>query len=653
MISKVLELIINTKQAENALQGVDKGVQRIDNDLTKTEQEFQKVNKDADQLNKNISKVPNSTTKVVKGVKKIGIAIKGIGIGLLISGVAVLKDLFQSNQKIVDAFSIAFEGLSLAFNDFFNFISDNVSSITGFFKSIFEDPIGKLQAFNEAIEQNIINRINAAIDVFGFLSEAVVKFFNRDFDGALESSKKAGSSFVDMYTGVPDTINKVGDAIDSVSETFTEGTKSITEYTKSTFEAAKNAVELKNASELAMAANQGLIEKFDRQAEQQRQIRDDERKSLKERKEANDELGLILEKQQTSMLKNAQISLAAAKADLRSDKDSVEGKKAVMEAENELAAVRAQIEGFRSEQLINAASLEREELEMKNSKLAAENRISIERKKIAANQEETNLQRLEQLKKIDEQEREIELKRLQNVIDNANAGTQAKIDAEIAFNDAKLQFDKQALERQKEINDEEINLAKQKAAEQKQLDDQELANQKALQDAKFQLASSALNSISALANLIAQGNEERARAAFNINKAVGIAQVGINTSQAIMKAAAETTDFTPPQALRVANMVAMGVAGAIQIASIASQKFQPQGGNTPPPSTLGGGIGGGALGTAASQPANFNVVGQSGFNQISQAIQQQGPVQAFVVGSEVTTQQQLDNAIVSTATLGN
>mgnify|MGYP001312718226 CR=1 FL=1 len=59
-----------------------------------------------------------------------------------------------------------------------------------------------------------------------------------------------------------------------------------------------------------------------------------------------------------------------------------------------------------------------------------------------------------------------------------------------------------------------------------------------------------------------------------------------------------------------------------------------------------GGIGGGTSGTAASQPANFNVVGQSGFNQISQAIQQQGPVQAFVVGSEVTTQQQLDNAII-------
>ena len=32
MIKKILELVINTEQAENALQRVDKGVQRIDKD---------------------------------------------------------------------------------------------------------------------------------------------------------------------------------------------------------------------------------------------------------------------------------------------------------------------------------------------------------------------------------------------------------------------------------------------------------------------------------------------------------------------------------------------------------------------------------------------------------------------------------------------
>jgi hypothetical protein len=191
-----------------------------------------------------------------------------------------------------------------------------------------------------------------------------------------------------------------------------------------------------------------------------------------------------------------------------------------------------------------------------------------------------------------------------------------------------------------------------RVADNKAANDKIKANEQALQEQKFQLASSALNSISALANLVAQDNEQKAKAAFNINKAVGIAQVGINTSQAIMKAAAETTDFTPIQAFRTANMVAMGVAGALQIAMIAKQKFQPQGGSTTPPSTSStGSLGGGT--SAPSQPPSFNVVGQSGFNQIAGALTNQSPVQAFVVAGEVTTQQQLDNAIVSTATLGN
>ena len=39
-----------------------------------------------------------------------------------------------------------------------------------------------------------------------------------------------------------------------------------------------------NSSKLAEAQIQGLIEKYDRQAELQRQIRDDERKTFDERK---------------------------------------------------------------------------------------------------------------------------------------------------------------------------------------------------------------------------------------------------------------------------------------------------------------------------------------------------------------------------------
>ena len=150
-----------------------------------------------------------------------------------------------------------------------------------------------------------------------------------------------------------------------------------------------------------------------------------------------------------------------------------------------------------------------------------------------------------------------------------------------------------------------------------------------------------------LINAFEASNEKNAKKAFQLNKALAITTVLIDTSRAIMKAAAETTDFTPPQALRVANMVAMGVAGAAQVAAIASQKFQPSGnggGGTTPSVSTGG--------AAQPQAPQFNIVGQSGINQVAQALGQQQPVQAYVVAQDVTTAQQLNNNIISAATVG-
>ena len=57
-------------------------------------------------------------------------------------------------------------------------------------------------------------------------------------------------------------------------------------------------------------------------------------------------------------------------------------------------------------------------------------------------------------------------------------------------------------------------------------------------------------------------------------------------------------------------------------------------------------------GTSPSQAPQFNVIGQSGFNQIATALNDQQPVQAFVVAQDVTTAQELDNNIISSATIG-
>lgn len=626
MIKKVLELIINTGQAKNALKDVDKSVNRIDKDLVKTEQEFSKINTDAKQLDTTLKKVPKSTTKIAGGFRQIGTALKATGIGLVVAGFALLKELFQQNQKVVDVFSIAFESLSLAFNDFFNFISKNVGAVSEFFKKIFDDPLASVKALGNAIKDNIIERVKSALEVFGFLGKAMKKLFAGDFKGAIDEVKNAGSEFVDVLTGVDNSVEKA-------KEVISEGVTALTEYTKSTVKQATANVELKKTAELAAVANQGLIEKYDLLAESQRQIRDDERKSIDERIAANNELGLILEKQQAAMLENAQISLRAARAELKKDKDNVEAKKAVMEAENELAAVRAQVAGFRSEQQTNEAALEREAQELIKSRLESENNLSIERKRFDAEQIKDEKERLLALQKIDAEEAEIGRTRLNNEIELYKEGTQAKVDAEIALAEFEEQIYQQKVNRSNELTALELSNEEQtKKTRQENLDAFEQAAQTTM---------NALIAINELTQAFAKEDEASQKKAFQVNKAIGIANAIINTSVGVSKALASSA---PP--LNFINAAIVTASGVAAVKNIQKTQFNSSSFDTTSPSTS---TGGGAA-TSPTQPPSFNVVGQSGFNQVAGALGQQQPVQAFVVSGDVTTAQQLQNNTITQAT---
>jgi hypothetical protein len=86
--------------------------------------------------------------------------------------------------------------------------------------------------------------------------------------------------------------------------------------------------------------------------------------------------------------------------------------------------------------------------------------------------------------------------------------------------------------------------------------------------------------------------------------------------------------------------VASGLANVKKILSVKSPK-----GNGGASAPSGGG-------SAAPPAPNFNVVGNSGTNQIAQTLGNQQPVQAYVVANNVTTQQSLDRNIVNNASLG-
>ena len=184
--------------------------------------------------------------------------------------------------------------------------------------------------------------------------------------------------------------------------------------------------------------------------------------------------------------------------------------------------------------------------------------------------------------------------------------------------------------------------------------DKEKKREEELKDAKVAIAGSVLSSLSSLTDTFAGKSEASQRRAFNINKAIGIAQATMNTSQAVTKALAETTDPTPTQSLRIANAVAIGLAGVAQVASIAKQKFSPSGGgggggNVPTPS--GAGAGGG--GAQAQATPNLELFGQAnGLNTFFQAQgQEQQTVQAVISLDQFNTSKDKQAQIFENSTL--
>ena len=202
--------------------------------------------------------------------------------------------------------------------------------------------LGIVASLSEAFQQNqvIVDKVNTIFNAFS----------------------KTVNDFVDfmMSGNVLDTITGFfGALIDNPAETLQGVTKSMKEYGEETIKTAAAAVELEKNSRIAAAEQQRLIEQYDRQAEQQRQIRDDESKTIDERVEANEKLGKILDDQIAAETKLINQRIKAAELAVETN-NNIDNRVALIEAQTEKDALLARVEGFRSEQLINRVSLEKE-----------------------------------------------------------------------------------------------------------------------------------------------------------------------------------------------------------------------------------------------------------------------------------------------------
>ena len=266
------------------------------------------VAKDAKGITKALKGAETQTEDLGKAAKKssgffsgLGKAMKGLGIvGALAAAFTALKEAFGKNQTAIDLFNTATTALSIVFNDFFKFIENNVGPITEFFKDLFENPKDKIIELRDVIKEGLIDRFNEFVEVLGLAGKAFGQLIKGEFSAAFDTIKEAGREATDVITGVDGSFEKVAETI--------------TTYTKKVINNAKAVTENQKAAEVAAVKFAELNAQYLKDAEVQRQIRDDETKTFEERIAANEELNKILAEQQKLQKEQIQTQINAAQA---------------------------------------------------------------------------------------------------------------------------------------------------------------------------------------------------------------------------------------------------------------------------------------------------------------------------------------------------
>lgn len=162
---------------------------------------------------------------------------------------------------------------------------------------------------------------------------------------------------------------------------------------------------------------------------------------------------------------------------------------------------------------------------------------------------------------------------------------------------------------------------------------------------RWEMASQALSILSDATTLFTAKNEKDARTQFKIQKAFNLSSAIINTGLAVT--AALTGGGNVAKIASSMNFVEAGIAaaaGAVNIAKIAATQFSANGGgggsDVPQPSAS----------VSQSMTPTFNISGGNQTSQLLQGLQAQ-PLKAYVVSSDITSAQLLDQKAIKTSVL--
>lgn len=585
----VLEVEVEEKKATRQLGNLDKSIKKLQGGASELTGKMQR----------GFGAVGKGAKGAIKGVRGLAGGFKTLAaatgfVFILTEIFATLKELLMGNQKVANALGKAFSTVEIVFNNVFGAVSNLI------------DELRNLSSFSLKDVWEAFTNFGSAVASAG--------------DGALETADKL--------------------------------------------------VKLRNEVQLAEAQQGLLMLEYQREAEIQRQIRDDVSLTIEARQEANVKLGQILDEQANEELKLANKRKELADLELSINKDSIENQVAVIDARKEIADINERITGQRSEQLTNENALKLEGIAISEERIkqleeeaaaeaAAANKIATA--KIKADQTvETYLSERRGLSREEQMQAEInaaldaEFQKEQAAIAAATQlmATEEELEEiRLAAIDENLRLENEIRAR---YAAEDMKLAEETAAALAKIEEDKAAKVKEEEDAKqayreagLAAASSIVGSLGQLAGLLGKQSAENVA----LQKTLAIAQIAIDTAVSISSAIAGATSAAAQTG--VAAVVTTPVFIATQIATVLSALAQVGTimASVPGPSASGAISGASANIPATPAPAIDPVTTNT--TELGGAQQAQlAPIQAFVIETEMTGNQQNISQIENQVTFG-
>ncbi len=627
---------------------------KVESDIDKTTKDTKKLDKSLDSVSKTskktskgigaISKISNVASK---GIKGIGTAISALGLGAILAPIGALTAIFAKNQKVIDAVTTTLNVAQLAVNavtdaigsayDIVKESTDGFDALKKVISSLLTVAITPLKLSFYAIKGAIQEANLAYQKIFGDDSSVI------EAQTALIETRKALSDVSkEAVQAGKDVIDNFGEAISEISEGATVLVDELGKIEpKKIYESAKAMTELNNNALLASASQAGLVEEMNREAEKLRQFRDDERNTIESRIEANNKLKKTLEEQSQAMIKQAELQIASAQANVDAN-DSIENQVALIEALNNKKAILAQVEGFNSEQKANDLALDKEIIELTNSRIEADNTLAIQKKRFLAEQITDDEMRIEALRSVLELEKEIELERLEFKRDSYNEGTQAYVDAQNELNAKKQEFFEADVSLDNELKtvrktNADADLAQDEARRQSKIDTLDTISDVAGRETKLGKALLVAKALLQAKEMIMEAKGTLFTAKQSLTKAT---VKGAEASVDVAKGASATASVGFPQNIPLLIGFAAQAVGIISAVKSATSKVKQAAGGA-------GASGGGFSSGSIPLPSAFDSVSQTESQNDSLASsitnqQSEQPIQAYVTSTDVSSANALE-----------